>query len=92
MGRGRSGNTFSSKRKCAQGNNQKNAFFIITNGYSYEEVCSLTREQIEALKNIPNEQLAAAILSPAAQPSTPREQTPASGHRAGSKPRASQAS
>ena len=90
MGRGRSGGVVSARRKSARGNNQINAFFI-SNG-PYKPVCSLTREQLEALKNIPNEQLAAAILSPAAQPSTPREQTPASGHRAGSTPRASQAS
>ena len=91
MGRGRSGGVVSARRKCAQGNNQSNAFFIVNGGPS-KLVCSLTREQIEALQRIPNEQLAAAILSPAARPSTPREQTPASGHRAGSTPRENQAS
>ena len=90
MGRGRSGGVVSARRKCAQGNNQINAFF--TSKGPYKPVCSLTREQLEVLKNIPNEQLAAAILSPAARPSTPREQTLSSGHRAGSTPRASQAS
>ena len=91
MGRGRSGNTVSSKRKCAQGNNQNNAFFI-TNGRPYTTVCGLTQEQIEALKHLSNAQLAAAIPSPAARPSTPREQTLSSGHQEGSTPRASQAS
>ena len=91
MGRGRSGNTVSSKRKCAQGNNQNNAFFI-TNGRPYTTVCGLTQEQIEALKHLSNAQLAEAIPSPAARPSTPREQTLSSGHRAGSTPRENQAS
>ena len=89
MGRGRSGDTVSSRRKCARGN-QSHVFFLPTG--PYQEVHGLTRKQLEALKNIPNEQLAAAILSPAAQPSTPREQTPASDHQEGSTPQASQAS
>ena len=89
MGRGRSGNTVSSRRKSA-GGNQSHVFFLPTG--PYQEVLGLTRKQLEALKRIPNEQLAAAILSPAAQPSAPREQTPASGHQEGSTPRASQAS
>ena len=91
MGRGRSGNTVSSKRKCAQGNNQNNAFFI-TNGRPYTTVCGLTQEQIEALKHLSNAQLAAAIPSPAARSSIPREQTPSLDHQEGSTPRASQAS
>ena len=91
MGRGRSGNTVSSKRKCAQGNNQNNAFFI-TNGRPYTTVCGLTQEQIEALKHLSNAQLAAAIPSPAARPSTPREQTLVSVHLVCSTPRENQAS
>ena len=90
MGRGRSGGVVSARRKCAQGNNQSNAFFIV-NG-PYKPVCSLTREQIEALRHMSNEQLAAAILFPAALSSAPREQTLSSGHRAGSTPRENQAS
>ena len=69
---------------------KSHAFFTQNGPYTRE--WKFTREQLEALKNIPNEQLAAAILSPAARPSTPHEQTPSSGHRAGSTPRASQAS
>ena len=89
MGRGRSGDTVSSRRKSA-GGNQSHVFFLPTG--PYQEVLGLTRKQLEALKHLSNEQLAAAILSPAARPSAPREQTPASGHRADSTPRASQAS
>ena len=89
MGRGRSGDTVSSRRKSA-GGNQSHVFFLPTG--PYQEVFGLTQKQLEALKRIPNEQLAAAILSPAAQPSAPREQTPASGHRADSTPRENQAS
>ena len=74
MGRGRSGDTVSSRRKSARGN-QSHAFFTQNGPYMRE--WKFTLEQLEALKNIPNEQLAAAILSPAARPSTPREQTPA---------------
>ena len=88
MGRGRSGDTVSSRRKSA-GGNQSHVFFLPTG--PYQEVLGLTRKQLEALKRIPNEQLAAAILSPAALPLTPREQTLSSDHRAGSTPRASQA-
>ena len=47
----------------------------------------LTREQLEALQHMSNEQLAATILSPVARSSAPREQTRASAHRAGSTPR-----
>ena len=83
MGRGRSGIiTVSTKRKGAQGKHSDVRF--VPNNHTYTHVCSFTREQIEVLKHLSNEQLAAAILSPAARPSTPREQTPASGHRAGS--------
>ena len=89
MGRGRSGDTVSSRRKCARGN-QSHVFF--TQNGPYQEVHGLTRKQLEALKRIPNEQLAAVILSPAAQPSAPHEQTLSSGHQEGSTPRASQAS
>ena len=90
MGRGRSGNTFSSKRKYTQG--QSHAFILIRNGQPCKFVHILTQEQLEALKHLSNEQLAAAILSPAARPSAPREQTPSSGHRADSTPRENQAS
>ena len=90
MGRGRSGNTFSSKRKYTQG--QSHACILIRNGQPCKFVHILTQEQLEALKHLSNEQLAAAILSPAARPSAPREQTPASDHRAGSTPRENQAS
>ena len=89
MGRGRSGNTISASRKCSPCNNANSVFFI-TNGRPYKEVYTFTREQLEALKHLSNEQLAAVILSPAALPSTPREQTLSSDHRAGSTPRASQ--
>ena len=90
MGRGRSGDTVSSRRKGSPCNNANSVFFI-TNGRPYKGVYTFTREQLEALKHLSNEQLAAAILSPAARPSAPREQTPSSGHRADSTPRASQA-
>ena len=90
MGRGRSGNTFSSKRKYTQG--QSHAFILIRNGQPCKFVHILTQEQIEALKHLSNEQLAAVILSPAARPSAPREQTLSSGHQEGSTPQASQAS
>ena len=88
MGRGRSGGVVSSRKKSAQ---CKNPVFFTQNG-PYIRKWKFAREQIEVLQHIPNEQLAAAILSPAARPSTPREQTPASGHRAGSTPRENQAS
>ena len=91
MGRGRSGDTVSSRRKCFRGNDGKDAF-LLTNGRPYGKVHTLTREHIEALKHLSNEQLAAAIPSPAARPSTPREQTLSSGHRAGSTPRENRAS
>ena len=90
MGRGRSGNTFSSKRKYTQG--QRHAFILIRNGQPCKFMHTLTREHIEALKHLSNAQLAAVILSPAAQPSTPREQTLSSGHQEGSTPRENQAS
>ena len=89
MGRGRSGDTVSSRRKSARGK-QSHAFFTQNGPYMRE--WKFTREQVEALKNIPNEQLAAAILSPAARPSTPLEQTPSLVHQEGSTPLASQAS
>ena len=91
MGRGRSGNTISASRKCSPCNNA-NSVFLLTNGRPYKEVHTFTREHIEALKHLSNEQLAAVILSPAARPSAPREQTLSSGHRAGSTPRENQAS
>ena len=90
MGRGRSGNAFSSKRKYTQG--RSHAFILIRNGQPCKFVHTFTQEQIEALKHLSNEQLAAAIPSPAARPSAPREQTPASDHRADSTPRENQAS
>ena len=88
MGRGRSGGVVSARRKSAQG---KNHVFFTQNG-PYTREWKFTQEQLEVLQHMSNEQLAAAILSPAARPSTPREQTPASGHRAGSTPRENQAS
>ena len=91
MGRGRSGGMFSSKKKSFRCNDGKDAF-LLKSGRPYKAVYTFTQEHIEALQHLSNEQLAAAIPSPAAQPSTPREQTPASGHRVGSTPRASQAS
>ena len=87
MGRGRSGNAFSSKRKYTQG--RSHTFILIRDGQPCKFVHTFAREHIEALKHLSNEQLAAAILSPAAQPSTPREQTPSSVHQEGSTPRAS---
>ena len=91
MGRGRSGGMFSSKKKSFRCNDGKDAF-LLKNGRPYKAVYTFTQEHIEALQHLSNEQLAAAIPSPAAQPSTPREQTPSSGHRAGSTPRENQAS
>ena len=91
MGRGRSGDTVSSRRKCFRGNDGKDAF-LLTNGRPYGKVHTLTREHIEALKHLSNAQLAAAIPSPAARPSAPREQTPSSAHQEGSTPRENQAS
>ena len=90
MGRGRSGNAFSSKRKYIQ--SQRQAFVLIRNGQPCKFVHTFAREHIEALKHLSNEQLAAAILSPAARPSALREQTPSSGHQEGSTPRENQAS
>ena len=90
MGRGRSGNAFSSKRKYTQG--RSHAFILIRNGQPCKFVHTFAREHIEALKHLSNEQLVVAILSPAALPSAPREQTLSSGHQEGSTPRESQAS
>ena len=90
MGRGRSGNAFSSKRKYTQG--RSHAFILIRNGQPCKFVHTFAREHIEALKHLSNAQLAAAILSPAVQPSALLEQTPSSGHQADSTPRENQAS
>ena len=91
MGRGRSGNTISASRKCSPCNNA-NRVFLLTNGRPYKEVYTFTLEQLDALKHLSNEQLAAAILSPAARPSAPREQTLSSVHLVCSTPRENQAS
>ena len=48
---------------------------------------SFTRKEIEDFKNMPKEQLAAALF-PSAQPSAPHEQTPAWARHPGSTPRA----
>ena len=91
MGRGRKGGITTSSRKASH-NSDKQVMPLILKPPAAPPCCLITREQLEALQHIPNEQLAAAILSPAARPSAPHEQTPASGHRAGSTPQASQAS
>ena len=64
----------------------KAMFFFTPNG-PYTHECEFTREQLEALQHMSNEQLAAAILYPAARPSAPHEQTPSSVHQEGSTPR-----
>ena len=90
MGRGRSGGMFSSKRTYTQG--RSHTFILIRNGQPCKFVHTFAREHIEALKHLSNAQLAAAILSPAAQPSAPRERTHAWVHQEGSTPRENQAS
>ena len=51
----------------------------------------ITPNMVELAQTLTKEQLVAALF-PAARPSTPREQTPASAHQEGSTPQASQAS
>ena len=51
----------------------------------------ITSNMVELAQTLTEEQLVAALF-PAARPSTPREQTPASDHQEGSTPQASQAS
>ena len=48
----------------------------------------ITSNMVQLAQTLTKEQLVAALF-PAARPSTPREQTPSSGHRAGSTPRVS---
>ena len=88
MGRGRKGGITSSSRKVSH-NSDKQVMPLIHKPPAAPPCWLITPAQIEVFKNMSNEQLAAVILSPAARPSTPREQTLSSGHRAGSTPRAS---
>ena len=76
MGRGRKGGITSSARKASR-NSDKQVMHLIHKPPAAPPCWLITPAQIEAFKNMPNEQLAAAALFPAAQPSAPYEQTPA---------------
>ena len=85
MGRGRSGFVLSTVKKSAR---KPLCGFTASVHEIPSHTLVLTSAQLEALQHMSNEQLAAAILSPAARPSTPYEQSRASAHRVGSTPRA----
>ena len=91
MGRGRSGGITTSSRKAGHCS-VKQVMDLIQKPPAAPPRWLITPAQLKALQHLSNAQLAAAIPSPAARPSTPREQTPASGHRVGSTPQASRAS
>ena len=86
MGRGRKGGITSSVRKASH-NADKQVMPLMHKPPAAPPCWLITPAQLKVLQHMSNEQLAVAILSPAARPSTPREQTPSSGHRAGSTPR-----
>ena len=81
MGRGRSGFVLSTVKKAAR---KPLCGFTSSVHEIPTHTIVLTSAQLEALQHLSNEQLAAAILSPAARPSTPHEQTRASARIAGS--------
>ena len=88
MGRGRKGGITSSARKASH-NSDKQVMPLMHKPPAASPCWLITPAQLKALQRMSNEQLAAVILFPAARPSTPLEQTPSSGHRAGSTPRVS---
>ena len=91
MGRGRSGCFTTSSRKASH-YSVKQMLALIQKPPAAPPRWLITPAQIEALQHLSNEQLAAAIPSPAARPSAPREQTLSSGHQEGSTPRENRAS